>query len=325
MWKLKKYRGYYAAVGRINGKTKRYSSSTRNEELAKQWFDDFKKRWATPTKTIKEIYDAYKNDEKKPEEVRKLNIMWATLELHFSPYRPDQIDRDKAKSYAAFRRDQGISDNTIMRELGAIRASLRWFDKGLPKTFWMPSKPDPKDRYLTHEEFGRLLEAATSPHIKLFLILALATAARTSAILELKWSQVDFKHQFINLGKGTRIKRRGTVPLNSDAIKALEEAFKFKTCDYVIEYNSKPLKSVRKAFDRAVAKAKLKDVTPHVLRHTAAVWAAEAGTSMSEIAQYLGHSSTKVTERTYARYSPNHLRGMANVLQLNKGNSPQSD
>lgn len=322
MWKLKKYRGYYAAVGRINGKTKRYSSSTANEELAKQWFDDFKKRWATPNKTIKEIYDGYSEDDKKPEEQRKLKIMWSTLAPHFSAFRPDQIDRDKAKAYAAFRKEQGISDNTIMRELGALRAALRWFDRGLPKTFWMPSKPDPKERYLTHDEFERLLDSAGSPHIRLFIILALATGARTSAILELLWSQVDFKHKFINLGKGTKIKRRGTVPLNDMAIEALEHAFKMKTCPYVIEYNSLPMKSIRKGFDRAVERAELNGVTPHVIRHTAAVWAAEAGTSMSEIAQFLGHSTTAVTERTYARFSPNHLRGMANVLQLNKGKRP---
>ena len=31
------------------------------------------------------------------------------------------------------------------------------------------------------------------PHIRLFIILALATAARAAAILEMKWSQINFE------------------------------------------------------------------------------------------------------------------------------------
>jgi len=41
---------------------------------------------------------------------------------------------------------------------------------------------------------------------------------------------------------------------------------------------------------------------------------AEAGVPMSEIAQYLGHSSTNVTERVYARFSPDYLRKAAAAL-----------
>jgi integrase len=37
---------------------------------------------------------------------------------------------------------------------------------------------------------------------------------------------------------------------------------------------------------------------------------------MSEISQYLGHSSTTVTERTYARYSPHYLKKAAATLNL---------
>jgi integrase len=66
----------------------------------------------------------------------------------------------------------------------------------------------------------------------------------------------------------------------------------------------------------AVAAAKLEGVSQHVLRHSAAVHMAEAGVPMSEIAQFLGHSSTSVTERVYARYSPDHLRRAAAVVDF---------
>ena len=50
-----------------------------------------------------------------------------------------------------------------------------------------------------------------------------------------------------------------------------------------------------------------RDVSPHMLRHSAAVWLAEDGHGMEEIAEFLGHSDTKVTTRVYARFSPTHL------------------
>jgi len=42
----------------------------------------------------------------------------------------------------------------------------------------------------------------------------------------------------------------------------------------------------------------------------------EAGVSMSEISQYLGHTNTATTQRVYARYSPDYLRGAAAALEI---------
>ena len=43
---------------------------------------------------------------------------------------------------------------------------------------------------------------------------------------------------------------------------------------------------------------------------------AGSGVPMSKISQYLGHSSTTVTERVYARYAPDHLREEAEILDF---------
>ncbi|WP_223814225.1 tyrosine-type recombinase/integrase [Roseicitreum antarcticum] len=88
--------------------------------------------------------------------------------------------------------------------------------------------------------------------------------------------------------------------------------------DHVIEWGGKPVKSIKRGFASAVKNAKLSDVSPHVLRHTAAVRMAEAGRPMSEIAQYLGHTNTATTEKTYARYSPEHLRTAADSLEFTR-------
>ena len=41
---------------------------------------------------------------------------------------------------------------------------------------------------------------------------------------------------------------------------------------------------------------------------------AQANVPMQKIAQFLGHTSTRVTERTYARYSPGFMRDAAEAL-----------
>ena len=84
----------------------------------------------------------------------------------------------------------------------------------------------------------------------------------------------------------------------------------------MIEWNAKRCASIRKGFDVTAAKAGLPDVTPHVLRHTAAVWMAEAGVPMDEIAQYLGHTTSSITFKIYARFSPGYLAKAGEALNL---------
>lgn len=78
------------------------------------------------------------------------------------------------------------------------------------------------------------------------------------------------------------------------------------------------MKSIKKGFKAAADAAGLRNVSSHVLRHTVAVHMAEAGISMDEIAQYLGHTHTRITASTYARFRPEHLRKAARVLDFEK-------
>jgi integrase len=56
--------------------------------------------------------------------------------------------------------------------------------------------------------------------------------------------------------------------------------------------------------------------SPHAFRHTAGVWMAQADVPMQKISQFLGHTSTRVTERTYARYSPSFMKDAASALEF---------
>lgn len=239
----------------------------------------------------------------------------------FGAFRPDQITAQDCRAYAADRRSHGIQDGTIWTQLGKLRTCLNWAVKTglIEKAPYIerPSKPAPKERYLTRPEITRLLAVDCAPHIKLAIRLMLSTAARVTAVLELTWDRVDFERGQINLrtGEGRR-KGRAIVPMTDSLRASLLEARAAAMSTHVVEWAGGPVKSIKKGFKSAAEEAGLKDVSPHVLRHTAAVHMAEAGISMDEIAQYLGHSDSRITASTYARFSPEHLRRAASALEF---------
>ncbi|MGH6689752.1 MAG: tyrosine-type recombinase/integrase [Gammaproteobacteria bacterium] len=245
----------------------------------------------------------------------RLREAWKPMSPHFANLRPDQIDRELCRSYVALRRTRKVGDGTIGKELGTLRAGLRWADPRTSAVIELPSLPPPRERYLTREEARRLIANADAPHVKLFVVLALTTAGRKEAVLELAWDRVDFDRGIIRLGQGERrAKGRATVPMHDLARPLLLEARRAALTDYVIEWGGRRLRSIRKGFSQACRRAQLREVSPHVLRHTAAVWMAEAGVPMSEIAQYLGHSDDRITQRVYSRFSPEHLRRAAGAI-----------
>lgn len=136
------------------------------------------------------------------------------------------------------------------------------------------------------------------------------------AILDLTWDRVDFDHgtiDFMPAGRDKTNKRRTVVPMNKRAREALSEAKRAALTDHVIEYGGKPVASVKRAIAAAARRSEV-PCSPHVFRHTAGVWMAQADVPMQKIAQFLGHTSTRVTEGVYARYSPRFMADAAAAL-----------
>lgn len=248
----------------------------------------------------------------------------------FGHLRPDQITVDDCRAYVAEKR-RTLGDGTIWTQLGHLRTALNWGEKrGLidrAPYIERPSQPAPKDRKLTDSEISKLIAAPGEPHIKLAVVLMLTTAGRVQSILDLTWDRVDFDRGLIFLQRPDFSTRKGRAnpPMNATARAALLFAKEAALSPYVIERGGKPVKSIKKGFSALVKRAGLTGVSPHVLRHTAAARMAEAGVSMDEIAQFLGHSSPRITAQVYARYSPDHLRKAAGALELPRFNEPGSN
>lgn len=313
--------------------------------------------------TVGKIWDEYVADrEKDGKLVAVFHDNWKALKPRFENMRVADITDDVCRDYARTRMEKGrtitrkgadgkpeqvvlaIGVGTVWTELLRLRSALNWaFARELihrKKHIWIPRKPDPKKRPLTVEEFLRLRAAALgTPHLRLFVILALTTAGRTEAILELMWPKVDFDAWTIDLraergdvdplSKRAR-KGRALVPMTEDARQALLEAKEGALTDHVIEWDGAPVKSIRKAFAGAVERAGLgtyeadptrpgqqrfvTDVTPHTLRHTAVSWAEEEGYPMDLISRLAAHGSPDVTRRIYAKPRVDVLRPVAEAI-----------
>lgn len=243
---------------------------------------------------------------------------WKAMKPFWNDVEPRLIDREMAQDYAKRR---NMADATIRYELGMLSVALRWaVGKELivkAPTIWRPEPPERRVRHLTRSEFERWFEHVKAPHARLYVELGLATMARPTAILELTWDRVDFERGTVDLnpsGRRQTRKRRPVVPLNDEALEALKTAYTGRQSQYVIERGAKKVGSIKKAFQAASARSGI-HVTPYTLRHTGAVWAAEAGVSMAELAQFMGHDDSATTEKHYARFSPGHLRRVANAIQ----------
>ena len=81
-----------------------------------------------------------------------------------------------------------------------------------------------------------------------------------------------------------------------------------------VEFNGKPVASVKNGFRRAVELAHLPGkVTPHTLRHTAATWLMQRGVPIWEAAGFLG-MSPEVLQDTYGHHHPDFLQGAAAAI-----------
>ncbi len=272
-------------------------------------------------------------------------VNWKALAPTFSDLEPFDLQapidvegqsRTVCHRYAIDRTKAGRARDTVWTELTRLRSCINWaakknvIDKDKKPYVWVPTKGKPRDKTLTAAECRHLMKEAETPHIKLFIIIALNTGARTAAILELTWDRVDFEANEIRLEVDREddilskkfYKGRATVQMNEFLAATLNEYRKASLSNYVIEFNGKPIQSIKKAFRRAAIKAGLPEATPHVLRHTAATIAFEemifsetdSEVGFAKISRMLGHKDIETTKHIYIKYQTKLTEGPTRAL-----------
>ena len=317
-YSVQRFRGGYAIVYELAGRRKRRRLYAEDRPGAEA---EARRLWQagdnTPWTVGRLMIGYIASIEGKPSHQRRVDG-WKAMKPFWERTDPALIDAQMCKDYAAQRR---AGPATIRYELLQLSTALGWGRAGKvttakPET-WLPETAERKVRHLSHAQFERFFAAVKAPHARLYVLLGLYTMARPTAILELTWERVDFERGLIDLnpqGRKQTAKRRPVVRMNAELRTALEEAYRARQCAYVVERGAVKVASVKKAFSAASERSGIQ-VTPYTLRHTGAVWAAEAGISMAALAQYMGHDDDTTTQRHYARFSPDYLANVANAVQ----------
>jgi integrase len=256
------------------------------------------------------------------------------------------ITRETCRAFAKFR---ARSPGTVRRELGVLRAAINYAFKCGRLTrvvaFYLPDRPEPRDRWLTEEEASRLVAGALGftfvqcsdlrtrrekwviwsrerayarLHLPLFILLGIYTGARKEAILSLRWSQVDIESRQMDYnspGAKRTNKRRARIPIPARLLPHLRRArLRGGELGFVISEGGKRLGDIKRSFESACSRAGLENVSPHVLRHTCATWLMQRGVPIWQAAGFLG-MSRETLERVYGHQHPDYLREAVEALR----------
>jgi len=114
------------------------------------------------------------------------------------------------------------------------------------------------------------------------------------------------------IGKRATKKRQSPAPIPPRLLAHMRRLERAKADrNLLVEFNGKPVASVKKGFRRAVGLAGLPGrVTPHTLRHTAATWLMRRSVPIWGTAGFLG-VSPEVLQGTYGHHHPDFLQGAA--------------
>jgi integrase len=228
---------------------------------------------------------------------------------------------------------QGLSERTVEWIHTVCSASLkqavRW---GLinRNPADMVDAPKPKKklmRVLDVDDLGEFLDRIDKCAHRDIFILALCTGMRRGELVAIRWGDVDFRRQCINVQRNTvRVKKqsitktpktdhsRRTVQLPASAMALLArmrvEASEVDGDSLLFTRKGKPIlpSSVTSAFSYALKGSRFAGLRLHDMRHTHASLFLKAGGHSKVLQERLGHGSHATTMDVYAHLMPDMQR-----------------
>ncbi len=325
LFKRPERRNWYVAWSEPGSRrTSIASTGVPISESADQWLADFihMREAPPPGARVDVLVDAYLDARTEARTHDKMTWFAKPLKAHFGKLTPEQITPAVVNAYQKKRSPRLAS---CRRELELLMQTLNMH--GFNVQIARPAPRPPREHFATKEQAERLL-AASNGHLRLYLLIAMATGARKGAVLDLTWDRVDFDHRIIDFNNPDipiSNKRRVPVPIPAGVVAALRDAKERTTAATVIEYGGKPVADIKKSFKAAVVRAKLpKWLTPHILKHSVISWLAEDGEPLDQIAKFTG-TSIKTVDRVYRKTNPEALRDMAKGLDFGALGAMPSD
>jgi len=251
------------------------------------------------------------------EDVKQIRSYARTAQAvsHFSKLFGDkklnEITASDIDIYKQRRLEDGRKLNTIVRDLVVVRHLFNYaynrrqfFGRNPVKDAGLPQVVDKKERVLTATEQEALLENCGSGVVAAMIRIALNTGMRRDEVLFLKWEWVNLQEGFITLPHThSKSKKSRKVPVNTVVRGILIEASigsgrPVEGAVFQVSPTEHGARTwLQREFKEACKKAGIEGIRFHDLRHTAATRLVEAGIPLHAVAELLGHSSIRMTER----------------------------
>jgi integrase len=231
------------------------------------------------------------------------------------------IDQMKSAGYAL-----GTCNRALVMLRYGFELALKWKIEGVDSNPLKEIKNlvfDNKiERFLTPEQTQELMNSvqeSENEQLQFIVLFLIYTGARKREVLEAKWIDIDWQRKSWRIPK-TKSGKIRHVPLSSAAMFMLDKLkfkLELKLIDQIpIFANPKtglPYVSFFYSWDKARTRAGLKEFRIHDLRHSFASCLVNAGRSLYEVQELLGHADIKTTSR-YAHLSRERLSDAVNTV-----------
>ena len=218
--------------------------------------------------------------------------------------------------YQANRCLEVVSKMFVLAEMWGLRP-----DGSNPRKHIRKYPEEKRERFLSAAELRRIgdvlremeIEGIELPSAILAARMLILTGCRLGEIMTLKWEYVDFDEHALRLPDSKSGKK--TVHLGTPAVECLQTAQRIHGNPWVITGTlpGKSLSDMQPFWQRTRARAGLKDVRIHDLRHTFASTAVASGQGLPMIGKLLGHTQVQTTAR-YAHLAADPVRCAADSV-----------
>jgi len=266
------------------------------EALREALYEDYETKGNKSLKHHKKDGEHHKKDD------RFLCTVHPALDGFFAGYKAEDITVAAIKRFVRQRQKDKVSNSTINASLSMLRSMFSLqvkenrFPVGLVPHFPMQPKDQPRQDFLTPNEYSRLL-AELHPDSKPLLTVAYYCGARLGELLKLKWKDVDFTAGLM-VFRDTKNSEDREVPMIGSSREALEALRKAHAeSEYVfVRANGERIVTFRKAWLGATKRAGLEGNKFHGTRRSAAVNLMAAGVDSQLARQITGHKDARTFE-----------------------------
>ena len=306
-----------------------------------------------PQKTLKDYLEQWLEDVQKDRLRISTYVKYKKMINYIIPVlghiRLQKLTPQQVQSLYTKKIRDGLAPKTVYAIHGVLHSALenavRWnlVSRNVTELVTLPRVVKRERVPLTLEQAQKLLEVASGNRLEMLLVLALTTGMRRGELLALRWSDIDFEGQSLqvrhtvdfiarygyveNEPKTARGKRKILLPsfvvemLKRHKVSQLEQKLKVGEAWYGLdlvvcglEGNYLNPRYLLKLFDKLLKEASLPHMHFHDLRHSVVTLLLSMGVDPRSIQEFVGHEDITTTLGIYSHMLPSMQQGIVDML-----------